>query len=169
MWWDSLIIREDVKKSCERFDDEYHRFLQHARSSRSAARRGVIVVVEKTPTLYDFLSYLVKECSLSANVVNVDKSCFARKVIEDLGPEGIKAVIIESNMLADAANGDTLPGWIDKNFPKIPVWVVDFNGQTKTKVHCERVGVFVGATLPDVITELGFPPRCREMALQYTG
>ena len=47
----------------------------------------------------------------------------AKKLIESMGGRELKAVIIDSSMVDADANGGSLPSWMDKEFPNVPVWV----------------------------------------------
>jgi hypothetical protein len=161
---------KSVVDSMTSFDAELKNYFRASTSFRSRARIGTVVIIDKSPTLYNFLEYLVKKCNLKFCIYHVAEAKDAKKVVAELGSDNIKVVVISGEMLFDSANGATLAQWINEKFPDIPVWISECTPEMDTRIRktVQRVGIMsMGESLADYADVLGFPSSCREMALKF--
>jgi hypothetical protein len=162
-----LLFGKRVVDSVESYDRELSAYFQASTSLRSRARRGTVVVVDKSPALYQFLDMLVSRCNLKFCVYHVDDAKVARRVLAELGQENVKVVVINSDLLFASANGVTLSQWVNEQFPEIPVWISDCPPEKDKEIrkNSMRVGIIArGEPLKDYIEVLGFPSKCKTQA-----
>ena len=163
-----LFFRQSVVDSVASFDKELGSYFQASTSFRSRARKGTVVVVDKSPELYKFLDMLITKCSLKFCVYHVDDAKMAKKVIAELGQENVKVLVINSDLLFASANGTTLSQWVNEQFPEIPVWISDCPPDKDKEIRktSQRVGIIPrGEPMVDYVDVLGFPSRCRTQAV----
>jgi hypothetical protein len=114
--------------------------------------------------------FLVEKCGLEVGVVHVDNALCAKKAVQDLGPHNVKAVVIDECMLDESLNGDSLPAWLDREHPRIPVWVVNCEEERGESIRSQtkKVGVIdKDAPLASVVEAVGFPNECQKHAADY--
>lgn len=137
-----LFASERVKKSIDDFDNELGNYFSTARKYRSSIRRGSIVILDNNDSLFRLLTFLTEKCNLRGGVVHVDRGCCAKKAVEDIGPEKVKAIVIDENMLGESMNGDSFTQWLSDNYPNIPVWVANCDKEREAwiKNQTRKVG-----------------------------
>jgi hypothetical protein len=154
------------------FDAQLKDYFRESTSLRSRARVGTIVIIDRSPALYSFLEYLVKQCKLNFCIYHVPESKDAKRVVSELGTENIKVVVINGELICESANGTTLAQWINEQFPDIPVWISDCTPEVSKKMsgYKQRVGmVSRGESFADYATAFGFPSSCQEAAMNFGG
>jgi len=165
-----LFMKGNVEKSLRDFDDGLERFFSTSRKYRSTIRRGSIVLLDKKMKMFEFFTYLVRECGLEVGVVHVEEAASAKKAIGDIGAYDVKAVVIDSEMLGESLNGDSLPSWLAKNYPRIPIWVINCAEEKKNQIRSQsrRVGIIEeSATLETVAETVGFPEECQKVIAHF--
>lgn len=157
--------------SVNELDDELQNYFSSSRRYRSSRRSGAVVVVDASSKVYDFLRFLADNCKLDMSIVHVERVGNARKVIEDMGANAVKVVVVDASVLQDDANGTgPLPCWIDRNHPDIPVWVSNCEPSSEKVIRQDsrRVGVMkADRPLAAYIDALGFPAEAVAMASEY--
>jgi len=164
----SLVMRKNTKASVLGFDRELRQYLDVSRKFRSRLRGGAILVVDKFTKTRKFLSSLVGECSVETDVLYFDDIKSAKKTISELGPSGVKVVVIDSGMV-DLRNGSSLPTWLEKEYPEIPVLVFNCDVKDKTLFMSRlsgRTGL-VDANVPlyEFVEQAGLPTVCCQLAM----
>jgi hypothetical protein len=163
-----LILKKSVVESIDSLDHELKDYFRESTRYRSRMRNGTIIIIDQTRELFDFLSKLVSQCQLQFRVIHLDSAKNARRVLFEIGPKNIKAVIVTTELLFASANGDTFAQWVNEQYPEIPVWVSQCSPDQENRVRrdSQRVGIMhEGSPLAEFIDVLGFPPSCREFAL----
>jgi len=163
-----MFQRKGVLDAVDSFNRELCSYFQTSTTFRSRARRGTVVVVDKSPSLYEFLDMLIKKCGLDFCAYHVDDAKTARKVLAELGQENVKVVVINSDLLFASANGTTLSQWINDQFPDIPVWISDcpLDKNDEIRKQSMRVGIIPrGERMEEYVDVLGFPSKCRTEAV----
>jgi hypothetical protein len=167
-----LFMRSSAEKSLQEFDDKIDTYFKTSRKYRSKLRRGSVVLLDEDPEMFKFLNFIVEKCSLPIGVVHVASELCAMKIINDIGSNNVKAVIINEKFLGDCSDPNSFSMWVREQFPKIPVWVTDCNPERTDfiKSKTSRIGVIQeNEPLTEVAMELGFPEECLPFALAYTG
>jgi hypothetical protein len=167
-----LFMRGNVEKSLEDFNDGLDKYFATSQRYRSSLRRGTIVLVDDGERMFDFLMFLVKKCGLDVGVVHIAEVSSARKAIEDIGFRRVKAVVIDSDMLGDSLNGDSLPSWLAKECPQVPVWAVNCDEKRRDWIRSQTraIGVLVkDEPLGHVVNAIGFPDKCQEYVAEFAG
>ncbi len=166
----NFFLRNSVERSVKDFDKELASYFTTTRNVRSRMRTGTIVLVDTDQELYKFLDFLVAKCGLPVSVVHVEMVCCARNAIRDIGADNVKAVIIDVNMLGDDLNGTSLPAWLSREHPRIPVWVSHCPPEKEKTIRKTmfRVGIFgEHARREDYVHALGLPAVCERAAAAY--
>jgi hypothetical protein len=164
------LFRRSIESSIKDLDDKIENYFATSRKYRSTVRQGSIVLLDKGNGMYDFLSFLVDRCGLEIGLIHLKDASSAKRAIQNAGVENIKAVIIESDMIDESANGNSLPSWLEREHCKIPIWVFNCGKSTINwiQTHTHRVGIFTPSKkLTEVIEDLGFPQECHLLASAY--
>lgn len=165
-----LFMNGDVEKSLKDFEDGLEEYFATSRRFRSTLRRGSIVLLDDGDDLFRFFTFLAERCGLEVGVVHVREASSARKAVEDIGDLNVKAVVIDSAMLGESLNGDSLSSWLSKAYPRIPVWVVNCEAETRRRIRSEttKIGVIEEtASLSTVAETIGFPDECQRFVREY--
>jgi DNA-binding response OmpR family regulator len=129
-----------------------------------------MVVVDPSDKLSSFLTFMVEHCGLDVDVIHLKSTIEAKKAIEEMGAREVKVVIMDTSMVNVHANGDSLPSWMDKRFPNVPVWVNNCEPEREKMVRglSMRAGVILdGHPVTDFVDILGFPGDARGAAEEY--
>lgn len=164
------LFRGNVEQSIKDFDDGLEKYFSTSRKYRSRLRKGSIVLLDDNSDLFDLFTFLNDKCGLDVGIVHIGEACCAKKAVEDIGPGNVKAVVIDENMLGKSMNGDSFPSWLNKNFPRIPVWVVNCSQEKKVWIRRQtrKVGVLIkGVSLLKVVEAVGYPSECEVFMDQY--
>lgn len=159
-----LFMRGSVEKSLRDFDEGLDSYFHAARKYRSSLRRGSIVLLDGDERMFNLLTFLSDKCGMKVGVVHVRKSEEARKVVEDIDPLNVKAVLIDSSMLEDSRE---LGAWLEEECPRVPVWVVNCEKEIKGKVS-SRFGIIDKSTpMSRVVETIGFPHSCQQLVEEF--
>lgn len=159
----NLFMRGGVEKSLRDLNENLDNYFHTSRKYRSSLRRGSLILLDNNDRMFNLLRFLSNKCGMKAGVVHVKDSESARKAVEELSPLNVKAVLIDSS-LADSEFAE----WIDRECPRIPVWVVNCETEIKNKVG-GRFGVIEKSTpMSRVVETIGFPRECQEMVEEFS-
>jgi hypothetical protein len=163
----NIFFKQSVIDSVLSLDRELDNYFQESISYRSRARKGTVVIVDKSPSLYAFLDMLISKCNLKMCVYHVEDIKIAKKVIAELGEENVKVAVINSDFLVDPVDNTNLAQWVSEYFPAIPIWVSDCppgHGREIRKTS-QRVGIIPkGEPIFEYVGILGFPSKCKAIA-----
>jgi len=165
-----LFMKESVEKSMKDFEEGLENYFATSRQHRSRKRRGSIILLDKTEDMFDFFNFLSDKCGLDLSIIRVLDEQSARKAIEDLGEDSVKAVVIESSMVDESLNGGSLVCWLQSNYSTIPVWISNCEDEKRDLIRSQtmKIGIIEKNTALDKIVEiLGFPKECENMVSQY--
>jgi hypothetical protein len=139
-----LFFSQKSLDSFNRFENGLEDYFKSAFKLRTSMRTGTIVLLDDKRDMASFLVFLIEHCDLRASVVRLDQPCCAKKTIQEIGGENVKAVIMQSGFLGNSLNGDSLPQWLSSNYPEIPLWVMGCDGKTRDWIrsHTLRIGIF---------------------------
>jgi CheY-like chemotaxis protein len=157
----TLALGTGLLRSLKAFDNELTRYFEVAAKYRAAARKGVIVLVDKDEELFRLFKFLAERAELGVRVVLVGSPHEAKKLIIRDGTAGIKAVVIDAD-LAAMSNGE-LRKWIQSSGADVPVFVKGARDEvSRERVHGERFGALVKEELTPMgyVEALGLPPAC---------
>lgn len=159
-----LFMKGSVEKSLKDFDEGLESYFHTARKYRSSLRKGSIVLLDEGDRMYNLLNFLSDRCGMKVGVVHVTKADDAKKVVENLDPLNVKAVLIDSSMLSSTFE---LGQWLEVECPRVPVWVVNCEREIKAKVS-RRFGVIEKSTpMSRVVETIGFPHECQELVEEF--
>lgn len=165
-----LFLKTEVEQSIKDFDEGLDDYFANSLRYRSSLRRGSIVLLDNNKDLFNFFTFLAEKCGMRAGVVHVEHSQDAKKAIQDMGIEKVKAVVIDVAMVGESLNGDSLTNWLRVNHPNVPVWIVNCEQKKRDWIYSQtrQIGVLgKNIPLPEVADALGFPKECREYAKEY--
>jgi hypothetical protein len=155
-----LFMSGGVEKSLKDFDEGLENYFSTSRRYRSSLRRGSIVLLDTKDNLFNFFQFLSEKCGLELGVIHVMNDANAKKAIEDLGIHKVKALVVDSKMLGESLNGDSLVYWIEKQAPRIPIWVVNCDKERKKWIRSQTINIGIiekDASLSSLAETVGFP------------
>ena len=158
-----LLFSRRVVDSIDSLDHELKSYFHESTSFRSSIRKGTIIIIDRATDLFDFLGDLIKNCQLKFRILHIADPGNARKIIEEVGSNNIKAVVINSLLLSE--NGATLSQWLNANHPEVPVWISDCppDKDEAIRKNSQRVGILrKRESFIEYIDVLGFPSRCHD-------
>jgi len=165
-----LFMRGDVEKSLRDFDEGLEDYFSTSRKYRSSLRRGSVVLLDGGDGLFKFLTFLADRCGLDVGVVHVKESKSAKNAIEDLDPFNVKALVMDSSMVGESMNGDSITSWLAAEHPRIPVWVVNCESSKGDWIRSQtsKVGVIdKSVTMAILAKTIGFPDECQQFVAEY--
>lgn len=165
-----LFMRGSVEKSLKDFDDGLVEYFAATRKYKSSLRRGSIVLLDSNDKLFKFFKFLSDKCGLELGVMHVMEDSSAKKAIEDLSSTGVKAVVVDSKMLGDSLNSNSLIAWLGKEKPSIPIWVVNCGAKQKKWIRSQSIKIGIieeNSTLETLAETIGFPKECEGFIQEY--
>lgn len=165
-----LFMRGNVEKSIKDFDEGLENYFASSRRYRLSKRRGSIILLDKSEGMFNFFKFLADKCGLNTGVIRVADEESARKAIEDLGAKNVKAVVIESSMIGDSLNGDSLTCWLNTEHPKVPLWISNCEKDRKNWIRSQTMSIGIiekTASLSKIAESVGFPKECESFISEY--
>jgi hypothetical protein len=115
--------KKGLSDSISLFKNELDAYFSSSRKYRAKSRTGSLVVVEPNSFVHDLIDDLVKSNDIECPSIYFDSPKNAKKAIQGMGSESVRAVILDSSLIGERVNGSNLPTWLNENHPQLPVWI----------------------------------------------
>lgn len=166
-----MLVGRSVVQSVDRFNRELDSYFDTSRKCRCKLRNGSILIVDSDERLHCFLKSIIEQCGLKINIVRVGGVQTAKDLVRRMEKD-LKVVIVDTAMLDLNANGKSLPSWIDKNFPKLPIWVSNCSPERVGAVRelSARAGILESDhPMSEYVDILGLPLKARGFVEKFAG